>query len=328
MEVGLLRGSFLPPQEIRRMRDLTRYQTKLTQERTREKQRLLKTLEAGGIKLDSVASDTFGVSGRAMLGALVAGERDAAVLVDLARGVLRNKIEDLKLALNGRFTAHHGDMAGMHLARIDHLDQMLTDVKSKIGKIGKTPGVTVTGLCAPFEAQIRLLMSIPGIGEHVATTVISEIGVDMTRFPTAKHLAAWAGLAPGNNESAGKRRSSKARKGNGQVCSILMEAAYAASRTATRIGARYHRLHRRFGGRQNKAAAKKAAFAVAHTLIKIIWAVLSTAQPYTDLGHDYYTRRIDPAAQQRKLIAQLEALAGKKVAFIDGNGELATAPSG
>lgn len=118
-----------------------------------------------------------------MLAALVAGERDAAVLADLARGVLRNKIEDLKLALAGRFTAHHGDMVAMHLARIDHLDQMLTDVKNKIGKIGKTPGATVTGLCAPFEVQIRLLMSIPGIGEHVATTVISEIGVDMTRFP-------------------------------------------------------------------------------------------------------------------------------------------------
>jgi transposase len=154
MEVGLLRGSFLPPEQIRRMRDLTRYQTKLTQERTREKQRLLKVLEAGGIKLDNVASDTFGASGRAMLAALVAGERDAAVLADLARGVLRNKIADLKLALAGRFTAHHGEMVELHLARIDHLDQILTGVKTKIGKIGKDPGAGASGLCAPFEAQI------------------------------------------------------------------------------------------------------------------------------------------------------------------------------
>lgn len=308
------------------MRDLTRYQTKLTQERTREKQRLLKILEAGGIKLDNVASDTFGVSGRAMPGALVAGERDPAVLAELARGVPRNKIADLKPALNGRFTTHHGQMVALHLTRIDHLDQMPTDVTTKIGHVGAGPGVQVKGLCAPFAEQIHLLMTIPGIGERVATTIISEIGVDMGRFPTAKHLAAWAGPAPGSNQSGGKRRSGKARKGNAQVCSILIEAAYAASRTATRTGARYHRLLRRFGGRSNKAAAKKAAFAVAHTLIKIIWSMPATGQPYSDLGHDHYSRRIDPRAHQDRLIAQLEALTGAKVAFVDVNGEIAAVP--
>jgi transposase len=318
MEVGLLRGSFLPPEDVRAMRDLTRYQTKLTEERSREKQRLLKVLEAAGIKLDNVASDTFGVSGRLMLDALVAGERDPVVLAGLARGVLRNKTADLRLALAGRFSAHHGQMVAFHLTRIDHLDQMLTQVKDKIGRIGADPP---TGLVAPFAAQVQLLMSIPGIGQRAATVVIFEIGVDMARFPTAKHLAAWAGLAPGNNESGGRRRKGRHRKGNTHVQSILIEAALAASRTRTRIGARFHRLHRRFGGRANPGAAKKAAFAIAHTLIKIIWSVLATGAPYQDLGHDFYTRRIDPQTQTRRLITQLEALSGKKIIFVDDGGE-------
>jgi transposase len=318
MEVGLLRGSFLPPEQVRRMRDFIRYQTKLTEERSREKQRLLKVLEAAGIKLDNVASDTFGVSGRLMLNALVKGERDPVVLADMARGVLRNKTEDLRLALAGRFTAHHGQMVELHLARIDHLDKMLGQVAEKIGRVGKDP---MPGLVDPFTAQVQLLMSIPGVGERVATVVISEIGVEMSRFPTAKHLAAWAGLAPGNNESAGKRRKSRHRKGNTHVQSILIEAALAASRTRTRIGARFHRLHRRFGGKQHPGAAKKAAFAVAHTLIKVIWSVLATGQAYTDLGHDFYTRRVDPQTQTRRLIAQLEALSGKKIVLVDDGGE-------
>jgi transposase len=322
LEVGLLRGSFLPPDDIRQIRDLTRYQTKLTEERSREKQRLLKVLEAAGIKLDVVASDTFGVSGRAMLDALVAGERDPIVLAGLARGVLRNKSDDLRLALSGRFTVHHGQMIGFHLARLDHLDQMIGQVKEKIGHCG-TPGTSrraatgPAGLVAAFTEQIQLLSSIPGISDRVATVIVSEIGVDMSRFPSAKHLAAWAGLAPGNNESAGRRRRSRHRKGNTHVQSILIEAALAASRTRTRLGARFHRLHRRFGGKANKTAGKKAAFAVAHTLIKVIWVVLSTGQPYTDLGHDYYTRRVNPESRTRRLIAQLEALSGKKIVLVD-----------
>jgi transposase len=321
MEVGLLRGSFLPPAEIRRMRDWTRYLTKTTQERNREKQRLLKVLESAGIKLDVVASDTFGVSGRAMLEALVAGQRDPVALADLARGRLRNRIDDLKLALDGRFSVHHGEMVAVHLARMDDLERVLARITDKIGRIGGDAGAG-SGLIGPYEPQVRLLTSIPGIGERAAAVVVSEIGVDMSRFPTAAHLASWAGLAPGNNESGGRRRSGRRRKGNDAVCSILVEAAYAASRTTTRLGARYHRLHRRFGGKANPGAAKKAAFAVAHTLIKIIWNVLSASTPYTDLGHDYYTRRVDTQAQQNKLIAQLEAISGKKIVFVDDTGEI------
>jgi transposase len=322
LEVGLLRGSFLPPDDIRVIRDLTRYQTKLTEERSREKQRLLKVLEAAGIKLDVVASDTFGVSGRAMLHALIAGERDPHVLAGLARGVLRNKTEDLRLALTGRFTPHHGQMIGFHLTRLDQLDQVIGQVKDQIGHTG-VPGTTrraatgPVGLVVPYAEQIRLLTSIPGIGERVATVIISEIGVDMSRFPSAKHLAAWAGLAPGNNESAGRSRRSRHRKGNTHVQSILVEAAHAAARTRTRLGARFHRLHRRFGGKANKTAGKKAAFAVAHTLIKVIWTVLSTGQPYTDLGHDYYTRSVNPETHTRRLIARLETLSGKKIILVD-----------
>jgi transposase len=314
MEVGLLRGSFLPPEQVRALRDYTRYQTKLIQERSREKLRLLKTLEAAGIKLDCVASDTFGVSGRLMLNALVKGERDPHVLAGLAKGVLRNKTGELRLALAGRFSDHHGELIGLNLTRIDHLDAMLGQVEAKIGRAGATP---VVGLASPFADQIELLTTIPGVGERVATVIVSEIGVDMGRFPSPAHLAAWAGLAPGNNESAGRRRRARRRKGNTQVQSILVEAAHAAAKTRTRIGARFHRLHRRFGGKASKGAGKKAAYATAHTLIKVIWSVLATGTPYTDLGHDFYTRRIDPAAQAQRLIAQLEAITGKKIVLYD-----------
>lgn len=319
MEAGLLRGSFLPPEDVRALRDWTRYRTKLVQEKTREKQRLLKVLEAGGIKLDNVASDTFGVSGRAMLRALADGERDAHVLAGLARGVLRNKTEDLRLALHGRFTEHHGDFVAMHLDRIERLEDDLDQVEDRIGSIGAgRPGErTPAGLIGPFAAQIRLLTSIPGIGERTAAAIIGEIGVDMGRFPTGGHLASWGGLAPGNNESAGRRRRAGRRKGNPHLCSLLLEAAFAAARTPTRIGARYHRLHRRFGGKSSKAAAKKAAYAVAHTLIKVIYRVLSSGQPYTDLGQDFYTRRVDTEAQKRSLIRRLEALTGRTVTLID-----------
>lgn len=340
LECGLLRGSFIPPENVRRLRDLTRYRTKLTQERSREKQRLLKTLEQGGIKLDSVASDTFGVSGRLMLQALVAGERSPVVLADLAKGVLRLKIDDLRLALAGRFTDHHADMVSLHLSRIEGLEHTLQQVDTRIGTLIPAPRPAdahdpppprATGLLAPFAAQMALLTSIPGIGERVAAVVISEIGTDMGRFPTAAHLAAWAGLAPGNNESAGKRRRAGRRKGNSHLVSILVEAANTVGRTQTRLGARFRRLYRRFGGglRRNgpDPAWQKAAFPVAHTLIKVVYSVLSTGKPYQDLGADYYDRVRNPETRARRLVDQLEALTGLTVALIpqEATGETITA---
>jgi transposase len=343
LECGLLRGSFIPPQPVRALRDLTRYRTKLTEERSREKQRLLKMLELAGIKLDNVASDTFGVSGRDMLRALAAGERDPDVLADLARGVLRHKIDELRLALAGRFTAHHADMIGLHLTRLDDLDRMLAQVDRRIGALvapdrpagrrgtrraatADPPGTAppppaATGLLAPFAAQVALLMTIPGIGERTATGIIAEIGIDMTRFPTSAHLAAWTGLAPGNNESAGKRRRAARRKGNTHLTAIMVEAASAAARTKTRVGARFHRLHRRFGGTRRRPATgsdpgwKKAAFATAHTLIKIVHRVLATGTPYQDLGSDFYDRPVDPDLTVRRLIARLEGITGQTVAL-------------
>lgn len=292
-EVGLLRGSFIPPAEIAAVRELTRYRRKLTEERTRETQRLHKVLEDGGIKLDSVASDSLGVSGRAMITALISGERDPVVLADLARGLMRKKIPDLTRALAGRFADHHALLAGLHLAHIDDLNLMIGRLESSID-----------AAVAPFAVQRDLLMTIPGIGARAAQTIIAEIGVDMSRFPTADHLASWAGLCPGNNESAGKRKKTTTRNGNAQLCSVLVESAWAVSRTQTRLGARFRRLHRRFG----KAGGKKAAVAVAHTILVIVWHVLHDEIAYTDLGADFYTERNDPDVQKARLVRQLKEL--------------------
>jgi transposase len=292
-EVGLLRGSFIPPADIAAVRELTRYRRKLTEERTRETQRLHKVLEDGGIKLDSVASDSLGVSGRAMISALVAGERDSTVLADLARGLMRKKIPDLTMAMAGRFAEHHGVLAGLHLDHIDHLNAMIARLETRIDEA-----------TAPFSVQRNLLMTIPGIGKRAAETIIAEIGVDMSRFPTADHLASWAGLCPGNNESAGKRRKTTTRNGNAHLCSVLVESAWSAARTKTRLGARFRRLHRRFG----KAGGKKAAVAVAHTILVIVWHVLNEQVEYAELGADYYDRRNSPEAQKTRLVRQLREL--------------------
>jgi transposase len=292
-EVGLLRGSFIPPADIAAIRELTRYRKKLIEDRTRETQRLTKVLEDGGIKLDSVASHALGVSGRAMIEALIGGERDPHVLADLAKGTLRRKIPDLALALGGRFGEHHALLAGLHLTHIDHLNTMIGRLDAQIDR-----------LIVPFTRQMQLLTSIPGVGERAAQVIISEIGVDMSRFPTAAHLASWAALCPGNHESAGKRSTGKTRNGNVQLGSVLVEAAWSAFRTQTYLGARFRRLHRRLG----KNGAKKAAVALAHTILVIIWHVLTNDVPYTDLGSDYYTRRDDPDARKHRLLRQLQDL--------------------
>jgi transposase len=298
-ECGLLRGSFIPPPQIAAIRELTRYRKKLIEQRTSELQRLGKVLEDGGIKIDSVASALTTLSARDMIEALINGERDPAVLADLARGVMRKKIPDLTMACAGRFGDQHSLMCTLHLEHIDHLEDMIARLDTRIDEAG-----------LPFARQIELLTTIPGIGERAAQVIISEIGVEMARFPTAAHLASWAGLCPGNNESAGKHHSGKTRKGSKELCAVLTECAWSAGRTSTYVGAQFRRFHRRFG----KKGGKKAAIATAHTLIVIIWHVLAENTAYRDLGSDYFTRRIDdPDTRKRRLIRELEALGHKVI---------------
>lgn len=294
LECGLLRGSFIPPRDIARLRDLTRYRTKVVADRGREAQRLQKLLEDAGVKLDSVATDIQGKSCRAMIEALIGGERDPVVLADMAMTRMRPKIPDLREALVGRFDDHHALMARMHL---DHMDE-LTRIEERLDG-------AVDELMVPFAEAATHLLTIPGVGKRVAEVIVAEIGVDMTRFPTAGHLASWAGLCPGNHESAGKRRSGKARKGNTALRTALCEAAWAAGRTkGGYLPAQYRRFCRRFGKRNEN----KATFALAHTLIVIIWHILANGVDYQDLGHDYFDRRHDAAARQRYLISELEKL--------------------
>ena len=293
LECGLLRGSFIPPKEIAAIRELTRYRKKLIEERTRELQRLSTVLEDGGIKIDSVASSITTLSARDMIEALIGGERDPRVLAERARGVMRNKIPDLTMACEGRFGDHHALLARMHTDQIDHLASMIQVLDHRIEEV-----------VDPFAGQLRLLLSIPGIGERAAQVILSEIGVDMSRFATAAHLASWAGLCPGNNESAGKHKSGRTRKGNAEVRSILTECAWSAGRTGTYVGAQFRRMHRRFG----KQGGGKAAIAVAHTLLVIIWHVLHDGVPYRDLGSDYFTRRDNPEARKRRLVHDLQSM--------------------
>jgi transposase len=293
LECGLLRGSFIPPKDIAAIRELTRYRKKMIESRTRELQRLSKVLEDGGIKIDSVASSITTLSARDMIEALIVGERDPHVLAELARGVMRTKIPDLTMACAGRFGAHHALLARMHTDHIDHLTTMIEGLDIRIDEVAD-----------PFAEQLRLLATIPGIGERAAQVIISEIGVDMSRFPTAAHLASWAGLCPGNNESAGKHKSGRTRKGNAEVRTILTECAWAAGRTGTYVGAQFRRMHRRFG----KTGGGKAAIAIAHTLIVIIWHVLHDGTAYRDLGSDYFTRYDNPEARKRRLIRDLHTL--------------------
>lgn len=275
-EYGLLRPSFIPAAEVAALRQRTRYRKKLIEQRTSEGQRLAKVLEDAGIKIDSVASRLLGVSGRAMIEALIAGERNPGRLAGLAKGVLRRKTEDLQMACDGRFTDSHGQMCRLHLDAYDHLTGQIAELD-----------VLVAEAAAPFGRLIARLVTIPGIGQRTAEVIIAETGGDMARFATSARLAAWAGLAPGDNESAGKRKKAPTRKGDQHLRAAMVEAAWATWRTATRPGARFRRLARRFG----KGNEKKAAVAVAHTLLCIAWAVMRYDGDYADAGTDYYDRR-------------------------------------
>jgi transposase len=298
LECGLLAGSFIPPADIKAARDDIRYRKKIVQSRTSELQRLGGVLQDAGIKIDSVASSIATKSGRAMIEALIDGERRGEVLAELAKGKMRAKIPDLSMALEGRFGDHHALMCRLHLDHIDHLEAMTTALDAQI-----------EAMMAPFRAARDLLTTVPGIGPLAAAAVISEIGADVREFfPDAAHLASWAGLCPGNHESAGKRRSGKPRHGNQHLQPVLVECAWAAVRHEGYLRSLYHRHVTKWGGYRSPLAKKKAIIVVAHALLVIIWHVLATGKPYDELGADYFTRRQDPERETRRLIARLEAL--------------------
>lgn len=291
LEHGLLRSSFVPPPAIRELRDLTRYRKRLVQEHTAECQRVQKALEDAGIKLDSVASDVLGVSGRAMLRALVAGERDPEVLAELARGTLRKKIPQLREALYGRFSAHHALLVRLAMDHLEHLEAMIATLDGEVDRV-----------IAPFAEARDRLDTITGVGKRGAECIIAEIGVDMGRFPTAAHLASWAGMCPGNNITGGKRRSGKTNKGNRWLGEVLHECAWATAHTrSTYLGAQFWRLAHRIG-------KKKAAVAVGHSILVIAWHLLSKGVDYSDLGGDWFTRGTDPERRKAGLVKQLQAL--------------------
>jgi len=290
LEAGLLRASLVPPKPIRALRLLTRYRKTQVRERQREANRLHKVLEDTGIKLDCVATDILGVSGRAMLDALVAGTTDPEVLADLARGRLRAKLPALREALEGRFDARHALLVGAILAHLDFLEEQIDSLSEEIGEA-----------LAPHAAAVELLCSIPGVQQRTAENVLAEIGLDMSRFPSAGHLASWAGQCPGNHESAGKRRSGRTRKGSKWLNEALTEAAIAAMRTkGSYLQALYRRLRPRLGH-------GRALGAVKHSILCACWHMLSSGELYRDLGGDYFLSR-DPERQTRRLVRRLEAL--------------------
>ena len=287
---GLLRSSFVPDRPARELRELTRYRSSLVRERTAEVNRLQKTLEGANLKLASVVSDVTGVSARAMLGQLVAGQEDAAALAELAVGQLRQKRPELERALTGRMSAHQRFMLAQHLTHIDALEEQIAAV-----------GAEIAERLRPFDAELVALDSIPGIGRWSAEVILAEIGPDMERFPTAGHLASWAGMCPGQDESGGKRRSGRTRKGSPWLRVTLTEAAYAAGRgKGTYLSARYHRLI----GRRGK---KKTAIAVGRSILELCYHVLRTGQPYDDTR----ARPVPPPValtEAERLVRRLEKL--------------------
>lgn len=294
LQHGLLRGSFVPERPQRELRELTRYRTSLVRERASEVNRLQKVLEGANIKLASVATDIMGASGRAMLEALIAGTTEGEVLADFAKGRLRKKLPELERALTGHFGAHQRFLVAQQLAHIDGMDALITRVSAEIAE-----------RLRPYEAELRRLETIPGIGRRTAEIIVAELGVNLARFQTHRHLASWAGLCPGNQESAGKRSSGKTRKGDPWLRTALVEAAHSAGQSKeTYLSAQYRRISARRG-------RKRAAMAVAHTLLVMIYHMLTREKDYVDLGSTYFDEH-DRQAVQRRLVRRLEAL-GLKV---------------
>jgi transposase len=290
---GLIRGSFVPDRAQRELRELTRYRTSLVEERTAAVNRLQKVLEGANVKLASVATDVTGLSARAMLAALVAGATDAAGLAELAQGRLRAKIPALERALRGRMGEHQRFLLAQALAHVDFLDEQIARLDAEVAERTR-----------PFEAAIARLDTIPGVSRRVAEILVAEIGVELERFPTAGHLASWAGMCPGSDESAGKRRSGRTRKGSPALRRALVQAAHAAGRTkSTYLGAQYRRLSARRG-------KKKAAVAVGHSIAVIAYHLLGRATVYQDLGPLYFDER-DRDRVRRRLVARLEQLGYK-----------------
>jgi transposase len=290
LQHGLLRGSFVPPTPIRELRDLTRYRVTLCQECNRIANRIQKVLEDANVKLASVATDPLGASGRAMLRAFIAGETDPVKLADLARGLLRRKIPALQAALEGRVTPHHRFLLQELL---DHLEF----VEAKIGRLE----TTIEDRLRPFADVVRRLCTIPGVDRVSAWGILSEIGVHMAQFPDARHLASWAGLCPGNWESAGKRTSGRIRKGSAWLRRHLCQCAWAVStQRRTYLSALFRRLAARRG-------VKRASIAVAHALLIIAYRLIRDATEYQDLGPDYFDT-LDPSRVKRRLVKRLEGL--------------------
>ena len=290
LQHGLLRPSFVPPAPQREVRELTRYRISLSEERSRLINRLQKTLEDANIKLASVASDVMGRSARDMLSALLAGEADPALLAELARGRMRAKRDLLAQALQGDLKSHHRFLMAEQLADIDTLDEAIGHMSLQIAE-----------RLRPYEHQLRRLETIPGIKRRLAEVILAEVGPDMSRFPDARHLASWAGMCPGNNESGGKRLSGRTRKGSPWLRSALVEAAHAAIHAKdSYLSAQYQRLVIRRGG-------KKATIAVGHTLLVIIYHILSEDKDYEELGGNYFDEW-DRQAVQKRLVRRLEKL--------------------
>jgi transposase len=287
---GLLKASFIPPQPIRELRELTRYRKTLVQERAQEINRLQKVLEGANIKLAAVATDILGKSGRLMLDALVGGAQDAEALAELARGRLRAKLPELRLALEGRVQPHHRFLLTRILAHIDFLEESLAQVQQEIEQ-----------RLRPFEEAMELAQSVTGIQELAAAAILAEIGTDMSRFPSDAHLASWAGVCPGNKQSGGKRLNAATTSGNPHLRAILGEVAWAIAHTKDNyLSAFYHRLARRRG-------KQKAIMALAHKVLVILYHVLRDKKPYTDLGADYFDK-LDVARIQRQAVRRLEQL--------------------
>jgi transposase len=293
LQCGLLRGSFIPPKPTREPRELTRQRSQLVSEKAAVANRIQKVLEDANIKLAGVATDVLGVSGRAMIGALIAGREDPAELAELARRRLRRKLPELRAALEGRVSEPHRFLLGVLMSHLNSLEGLITDLSLRIAAV-----------LPAFAEAVERLKTIPGIDQRTAEGLVAEIGTDMGRFPTSGHLASWAGMCPGNNESAGRHRSGRTTKGDRWLRQRLTQAAWAASHTkGTYLSAQYHRLAARRG-------KKRAVVALGHTLLVIVYHVLKDQATYKELGSDYLDR-LEPDRLTRQLVRRLERLGHK-----------------